>query len=295
MTPNILFVGLGKMGLPMAMQLAAAGLRVRGLDKSDGALAASEAAGIQRTGADDEPADIVITVLPDDAVVHEALLGAGGLADRMAPGGLVIEMSSSAPKGTIQTAAALEERGLTLVDAPVSGGVVRAEKGDLAIMVGGTDDDVARARPVLEPMARSIVHAGPVGAGHAAKALNNFVSATGLVATCQALIVAERFGIAPETMTDVLNGSSGKTNTSEAKLRPFILSGRYDSGFALALMAKDLGIANTLAKQLRIDADEMDQAVARWVGAAEALGPEADHTEMHRHLQSTATKAATGV
>lgn len=289
--PRILFAGLGKMGLPMATRLCEAGFDVRGLDADDAATARFQAAGGAPAAEGEPPYDILIAMLPNDAIVRDALLGEGALVPQLVSDGLVIDMSSCAPEETHKTAAELSSRGLAMVDAPVSGGVARAEKGDLAVIVGGSADDVARATPVLEPLARSIIHAGPIGAGHAAKALNNFVSASGLVATCRALIVAERFGIDAETMTDVLNGSSGKTNTSEAKLKPFILSEAYNSGFAMALMAKDIGIAKRLAAHVGADATAIADAHTLWAEASAALGPGADHTEMHRYLRATAMRS----
>jgi|GEM_PF-152419 len=282
---RILFVGLGQMGLPIARRLRAAGAAVVGLDQNRDAIKVFAGGATSDDRATASYADILITMLPDDRVVRAALLGEQDLAARLKPGGLVIDMSSASPKATRQTAQTLATRGLRLVDAPVSGGVARAEKGDLAIMLGGAAVDAREAQLALAPLARSIIHAGPVGAGHAAKALNNFVSASALVATCEALIVAERFGIAPETMTDILNGSSGKTNTSEAKLKPFILSGTYGSGFALSLMVKDLGIASDLAVQMGVDVADFAAAERLWHAADVVLGPGADHTEMHRYLQ----------
>lgn len=141
----------------------------------------------------------------------------------------------------------LEKRGLNMVDAPVSGGVRRAVDGSLAIMIGGDPASVARVKPVLEALGRSIFETGPLGSGHAMKALNNFVSAAGLTAACEALAVGKKFGLDPEQMVDILNVSTGRNNSTENKMKPFILSGSYDGGFSLALMAKDLRVAADLA------------------------------------------------
>jgi 3-hydroxyisobutyrate dehydrogenase len=133
-------------------------------------------------------------------------------------------------------------------------------------------------------MGKRIFHCGPLGAGHAMKALNNYVSAAGLVATVEALHAGRHFGLDPAVMTDVLNSSTGRNNTTENKVKAFMLSGRYDSGFALALMAKDLGIAMTLGSQVGSPMRLGDALRTMWEEAADALGAAADHTEMHRWL-----------
>ncbi|HEY6355641.1 MAG TPA: NAD(P)-dependent oxidoreductase, partial [Burkholderiaceae bacterium] len=185
---------------------------------------------------------------------------------------------------TRSLAARLADAGLDFLDAPVSGGVKRALDGSLAIMVGGDALVLESQRALLGCMGRTVTHVGPAGAGHAMKALNNYVSAAGLVATVEALHAGQRFGLDPAVMTDVLNGSTGRNNTTENKVKAFMLSGRYDSGFALALMAKDLGIATTLAAQVGRPMRLGDAVRAMWDEAAAALPAIADHTEMHRWL-----------
>jgi 3-hydroxyisobutyrate dehydrogenase len=283
----IAFIGLGRMGLPMASRLVDAGLAVHGADLSAAARFAFAAySGMAfRTAADAAlGATVVITMLPDGAAVREALLGPGGAVAALAPGALAIDMSSCAPTDTRLLAADLAALGVALVDAPVSGGVRRAADGSLAIMAGGEAAAVERARPLLELMGKSVFPTGRVGSGHACKALNNYVSAAGLQAACEALLVAEAFGVAPDVLVDVLNASTGRNNSTEVKLKPFILSGRFDSGFALALMAKDVGIAARLAEELEVPAEGAERAAALWAAAAEALGSTADHTEIHRYL-----------
>jgi 3-hydroxyisobutyrate dehydrogenase len=231
--------------------------------------------------------DVVITMLPDSAAVDAVVLGSPGaraLIHVLRKGALLIDMSSSAPLRTRELAARLEAAGLDFLDAPVSGGVKRALDGTLAIMVGGDAGVLEVWRELLGRMGRTVTRVGPAGAGHAMKALNNYVSAAGLVATVEALLAGQRFGLDPAVMTDVLNGSTGRNNTTENKVKPFMLSARYDSGFALALMAKDLGIAMTLAAQVGAPMRLGDAVRAMWDDAAAGLGAAADHTEMHRWL-----------
>lgn len=285
--PTVAFIGLGMMGLPMATRLIEAGYAVRGSDLS----AAARAAFAERGGTSLETAReaaegvaIVITMLPDGAIVRDALLGAGGVADVLAPGAIVVDMSSSAPLGTRRLADDLAGRGLHFIDAPVSGGVKRAVDGTLAIMVGGDPAHLERARPLLEAMGGGVIATGPIGSGHAVKALNNYVSAAGLAAACEAAIVAQKFGIDPGVLVDVLNVSTGKNNSTELKMKPFVLSGSFASGFAMALMAKDLRTAADLAHELGVQAEGADAAAQLWANALSVLGKGADHTEIYRFL-----------
>jgi 3-hydroxyisobutyrate dehydrogenase len=293
----VAFIGLGMMGLPMASRLVAAGFSVRGSDLSEQALAAFEkAGGVIRASprAAAEGASIVITMLPNGGIVRDALLGPHGAAQALSPGSLVIDMSSSAPMETRRLAADLSVAGIFLVDAPVSGGVRRAIAGTLAIMAGGDADQIERARPLLLALGGTIIATGTTGSGHAVKALNNYVSAAGLVAACEAVLIAEKFGIDPGVLVDVLNVSTGKNNSTELKLKPFILSGSFASGFSMALMAKDLRTAADLSEQLGIDAEGARDAAALWAQASAALGKAADHTEIHRFVAARGGKPEEG-
>lgn len=286
-TGPVAFIGLGMMGLPMASRLVGAGFAVRGSDLSAAARDAFAARGGRPCASAREAADgasVLVTMLPDGKIVREALLGEGGAAAVAARGALVVDMSSSAPMQTRQLAVDLAAKGLSLIDAPVSGGVRRAVDGSLAIMAGGEAADVERARPLLEAMGKSIFSTGPIGSGHALKALNNYVSAAGLAAACEAAIVAEKFGIDPGVLVDVLNASTGRNNSTELKMKPFVLSGTFASAFSMALMAKDVRTAADLARELGVEAHGAQDAAALWAEASQALGKGADHTEIYRFL-----------
>jgi 3-hydroxyisobutyrate dehydrogenase len=292
----IAFLGLGMMGLPMTMRLIGAGFAVRGSDLSEAARRAFEARGGRAFAAAKDAAEgtsFLITMLPDGAVVRDALLGSGGAAKSLKPGALVIDMSSSAPLGTRRLAEELAAIGVGLIDAPVSGGVKRAADGSLAIMAGGEASAIVRARPFLQAMGK-VFETGPVGSGHAIKALNNYVSAAGLAAACEAVLVAERFGIDPAVLVDVLNASTGRNNSTELKLKPFILSGSFASGFSMALMAKDLRTAADLAGEIGVEAAGARSAAELWTAASAVLGKSADHTEIHRFLAGKAGRAGQG-
>ncbi len=264
---TVVFVGLGQMGLPMAKRCIAAGFTVRGADLSAPARDALTAAGGQafangREAAKD--ASLLITMLPDSKVVRAAVIGEQGVADVLTKNALIIDMSSSVPVDTQSLGKDLAVRGIGLIDAPVSGGVKRAIDGSLSIMAGGDAGLVERARPVLQAMAKSVFATGPLGSGHAMKALNNYVSAAGLVAACEALLVGRRFGLQPETIIDVLNASTGKNNSTDVKMKQFVISETFASGFSLALMAKDLRIAADLSKLVGRSRRSGRMPGARW-------------------------------
>ena len=292
---RIVFLGLGKMGLPMASRLLGAGYGVVGYDPIEAAREAFVGAGGRAAATPAEAAeraDVLITMLPDGKAVRSALLGPEGIADRLAPGAIVIEMSSSAPVGTRELAQALAAGGVSLIDAPVSGGVKRAVDGSLAIMAGGNAATIAAVRPLLEAMGTSIFETGPIGSGHAMKALNNYVSAAGLTAACEALQVGQKFGLDPALMTDILNVSTGRNNSTEVKLKPFVIPKSYTSGFSLALMAKDLRTADDLARYLDVPAPFSHYCADLWSEALDALGPQADHTAIDAFVADPKKPAA---
>lgn len=280
---KVAVIGLGNMGQPMAACIARAGYQVVGFDLSADARAKFVAAGGKAASNVAEAvsdAAVVITLLPDGKIVRAAI---EGMKAHLARGTVVIDMSSSAPVGTKALGEELIAAGIAFIDAPVSGGVKRAIDGTLAIMAGGDSKTLDKATPVLQAMGKSVFHAGPLGAGHAAKALNNYVSAAGLAAAAEAVAIAERFGIDPNTLVDVFNASTGRNNSTENKLKQFIISQTFNSGFSLALMAKDIRTADDLAHQLGVPAPLADEVAAQWDAALEMLGSSADHTEIGRY------------
>ncbi|MDF1856184.1 NAD(P)-dependent oxidoreductase [Pseudooceanicola sp.] len=285
------FIGIGTMGAPMVHCLAMAGQRPLLQDASiaaaqvaadrDGLSAATTAVEVGAT------CDLVILMLPDSAIVRDVCLGAGGLAAAMAPGGVIVDMSSSDPIETRKLGAELAARGLILLDAPVSGGLRKARDGSLAIMLGG-DDAAAmdRAEPILTSMGK-VFRAGPLAAGHATKALNNYVSAAGLVAACEAVIVGRDFGLDPAVLTQIVNASTGRNNSTENKIAQFVLSGAFrDAGFSLRLMTKDVGLAAGLGQHTGHDLPGLEALAKIWRDAADVLEPAADHTEIFHFLES---------
>jgi 3-hydroxyisobutyrate dehydrogenase len=229
--------------------------------------------------------EVIITMLPTSDAVAAVLDGtpeAPGLLAGLRPEAILLEMSSGAPAKTRQLAELVAARGGWLVDAPVSGGVARAETGTLAIMAGGAAAAIDRAEPVLRAMGSSVTRTGAVGSAHAMKALNNLVSAGGFLIGIEALLIGQRFGLAPGMMTDVLNASTGMNNATQKKFRQFVLSRRFDSGFSLDLMVKDLSIALDVARESGAAAPFAALCRELWASAAASLGPGQDHTAMAR-------------
>jgi 3-hydroxyisobutyrate dehydrogenase len=281
---QVALIGLGRMGEPMLANLAKAGFRLKVYDvdaeraarlaQAHGAIAC---AGWQALA---EGTQVVITMLPTGAIVHEVLLGpGGGLAAALAEGSTVIDMSSSEPIGSQSAARALAARGLKFVDAPVSGGVPGAVAGTLTIMAGATDPaHIDEVMPVLEAMGKRVFRTGGPGSGHAMKALNNFVAAAAYTATAEALQIGARFGLEEALMVDILNVSTGRSFNSEIVFAPHVVTRRFATGFALGLLAKDVGIAAALGEHLTVDAPVSRLVRQRWQQARAALGDDVDQS-----------------
>lgn len=283
------FVGLGNMGGPMVRRLAAAGHRVLAYDTAEQARErlAGTAGVTLTTGPADvaDRADAVILMLPDSDAVEHVLLG-DGLLDRVVPPAVVVDMSSSEPARTRTLAERAAASGVTLVDAPVSGGVVGATAGSLTIMTGGSDEALAVLQPVLSVLGSKIVHAGAIpGAGHAVKALNNLMSAAHLLVSSEAILAGQAFGLDPAVMLDIVNGSSGRSGSTETKWPRYILPATFDSGFSIRFMLKDMTIALRLAAEAGTPAPLSRAAVAAWARADAEMPAGADHTEIARWLQ----------
>ena len=280
------FVGLGIMGAPMAGHLIKAGhqLFVYTLGKLPKEIAESSATQCLNGRGVAERADIIFTMVPDTPDVETALFSEDGIASGLTKGKTVVDMSSISPIATKTFAERIKALGCDYLDAPVSGGEVGAKNGTLSIMAGGDDATIDRAEPILKAMGKSVFRTGPLGSGHAAKALNNYVSAAGLAAAVEAVAIGGRFGIDPNTLVDVFNASTGRNNSTENKIKQFVIPESFTSGFSLALMAKDIRTADDLAHQIGVIAPLADEVASLWDGALKALGTTADHTEIGRYL-----------
>ncbi len=289
------FVGLGNMGAPMARNLARSGRRVLLYDLRAEALAPFEGddAFVLADGLADlaSRTTVVITMLPDSAAVRGAVLGeplGDGLVEALAPDSLIVDMSSSFPRDTRTLGQTIAARGIGLVDAPVSGGVTGAVAGTLTIMAGGEDQLIDPVEPILSAMGR-VIRTGLLGSGHAMKALNNVLSGIALGAPSEVLLIGMRFGLDPSVMTSILNTSTGRNTTTENKVEQYLLSRSFDGGFALRLMRKDIGMAKALAEDLGLSPALLGACSGLYDAASEALGPEADHTEVFRYLEEVMT------
>jgi 3-hydroxyisobutyrate dehydrogenase len=278
-------IGLGNMGVPMGARLIKAGFAVTGFDLAETARKNFAAAGgcvEDDVAAAVASAEVIITLLPNGKVVREAV---DALRPHLRPAAIMVDMSSSDPIGTRTLGEELIAAGYAFVDAPVSGGVRRAADGTLAIMVGGDAATIDRIAALLGAMGTSIFRTGALGSGHAMKALNNYVSSAGLIAAVEALLIGRKFGLDPALMTDILNASSGKNNTTEAKLKQFIISETFADGFPLRLMAKDVRTADDMAHALGIPTPMADLCAQLWEAAAQALDERANHTKVLRYME----------
>jgi 3-hydroxyisobutyrate dehydrogenase len=266
----------------MAACIAKAGHAVTVFDSSAQRaqeVAAAHGCRVAATLADLAESEFVVTMLPTGQVVSDTYLR-DGLAGHLQRGTIAIDMSSAEPYGTRRLGAALAPHGIVLLDAPVSGGVPRAVLGTLAIMIGGDDPQaIERARPLLATMGDRLFDTGGLGTGHAMKALNNFVAAAGFAACAEALIAGERFGLDPGRMVDILNVSTGRNFHTDVVLREHVIGGKYASGFALGLLAKDVKIAADLTRELKFDAPLVRLVSARFDQARDVLGYTSDNTE----------------
>jgi 3-hydroxyisobutyrate dehydrogenase len=278
------FVGIGNMGGPMAANIAKAGHEVVAYDTDAARLAAwAEETGARAgTLAEIGAQDIVVLMLPTGAIVRSVVLDAdgGALAAALKPGAIVVDMSSSEPIGTQELGAELKTRGAVLVDAPVSGGVARAKTGTLAIMIGGDDPDaITKVKPMLGTMGDRLFETGPLGSGHAMKALNNFVAATSFASTAEAMLIGKRFGLDLTTMIEIMNVSTGRNFHTDVVMKDHVIGEKYGTGFAVGLLAKDVKIAADLGRAMKVEAPLSELVGRRWAEARDALGSDSDNTK----------------
>ncbi|HEV8382848.1 MAG TPA: NAD(P)-dependent oxidoreductase [Gemmatimonadales bacterium] len=284
------FVGLGRMGRPMAGHLTRAGfdlvlhdVRAEAVSEFVAEHGGRAAVGLADVGKD---ADAVITMLPTSAHVRDVILGAngdGGVADALAAGAVVIDTGASDPVQTRALGAALRERGIHLIDAPVAGGVVFACDGSLDIMVGGEPDVIERVRPVLDAFGRKVHACGGLGNAHAMKSLNNYVNAASIVVLVEALTIGRRLGLDLELMLEsIAAATTGRNHPLDKKILPQVVTRRFAHGAALGLMTKDVRIALDSAVASGAWAPMAERCAALWKEAEQILGFDADQTEVAR-------------
>lgn len=289
---RVAFLGLGAIGAPMAEHLALPSFELtvwnRTRAKAD-KFAASHSASVAATPAEAvRGAEIVVTCLPSSREVGEVLQGPGGILEALETGAILIDCTSGDPAASREFAATLESRGAFFMDAPVSGGVVGAKAGTLTVMCGGEPAVVERARPVLEAFGKKIVLCGPVGSGHAVKAVSNALLAVHVWSTAEALAALKRMGVSAAIALDVINASAGRSNASQNLFPERVLTRAFPRTFRLALLDKDIGIATKLAAEAGAPVPLLDLAARLIHEARIELGEEADHVEAVKVVETRA-------
>jgi 3-hydroxyisobutyrate dehydrogenase len=288
---QVAFLGLGAIGRPMAAHLAAHGSLIvwnRTPERAAEFAAAHQVrmAGTPRQAA--AQAEVLVTCLPTSHEVAALLDGPDGLLAGLRPGALLLDCTSGDPATSRRIAARLAQRSVAFADAPVSGGVSGAIAGTLTVMVGGEPDTFRRAQPILAAFGKRIEHVGPVGAGHALKAVNNALLAVNLLAVGEGLAALVKAGVPARTAIEVLNASSGRSFVTEVLVPERVLSGAYPRTFRLALLDKDVGIAGAFVRETGVDAPVLDLTGTLLSKARHTLGEEADHVETIKLIEEEA-------
>lgn len=277
-------VGLGSMGLGMATTLVGKGFEVLGFDLSPARAKAAADAGAQVIARAEDAfsrAESVVLSLPKAADVRGIVeAGAAILAERAGERVIVVDTSTSEPDVSRALAARLGEMGHGFLDAPVSGGPNGAAGGTLAMMIGGAEDDVAQAHAVLEALASNILHVGPSGAGNVAKLVNNLLVAAHMLTASEGLRLAAAAGVSPEAALRVVNAATGRSAISEIHFPTWIMSARFDSGFSMGLMRKDVRLAREMAERAGADLPVTELVGRLWAASADRLADADDFTRM---------------
>ncbi|MEW6696351.1 MAG: NAD(P)-dependent oxidoreductase [Bacillota bacterium] len=281
------FIGLGNMGKPMATNLVKAGYQVTVYDiyqPSVEELVESGAASGNTPKKVSENSDVVITMLPSSPHVEQVVLGQDGVLEGIRQGCLFIDMSSIAPDVSIKVAKRCRDKGVGVLDAPVTGGIMGAQAGTLGIMVGGSKADLARATPILNVMGKKIMHVGDVGMGQTAKVCNQIMVGTSLCAMSEALVLGVKAGADPEVLQQILISGAARSWALEFRA-PAVFEGNFNPGFMINLQHKDLGLALDTGKEFHVPLALTALAYQQYEAArAKGLG-EADHAGVIKVLE----------
>jgi 3-hydroxyisobutyrate dehydrogenase-like beta-hydroxyacid dehydrogenase len=289
---HIGFIGIGKMGAEMVKRLISFEQTVTVYDANVLAtqgfeeLGAKVANSVATLGSN---SDLVILMLPNSPIVEEVLAGSNdevGLVDSLKKGSIIIDMGSSYYFSTLKLHEQLKEKGIYLVDAPVSGGVIGATAGMLTIMLGSKEQPFDKVLPILNMLGKNVYDLGSVGSGHAVKAINNYLSATSLFATSEAFYLIEKLGIDKEKALDVINNSSGRSFSTELKFPRYILPEAFNSGFSLDLILKDVKTTNRIAKEINLPIQLASIIEKYYLEAKEIGGVQQDHTEISKYYSN---------
>jgi 3-hydroxyisobutyrate dehydrogenase len=281
-------IGLGNMGRGMARSAVRGGYRVLGFDAAPGAADALRADSVEARAsiaAIAAEVDVLILSLPTSAIVEEVVLGQDGVASHGRPGLIVVDTTTADPVSTRKVAAALAECRIGFVDGPVSGGPKGAATATMTMVLGGADADVAAVEPILAVISAKRVHVGPVGAGHVTKIINNMLTGVHLLAASEAVRAAQGAGVDPEKLVEALNGGSGRNSATLTNYPTWIFNGKFDSGFTMKLMRKDVRLAMALLDSVHEDAPIAKEAGRLWAASEASIGDAEDFNRIVQFIE----------
>lgn len=281
------FIGVGRMGMPMASRLVAAGYRLVAYDVQGQALSAIVNKGAEKAASPADVAsraEIVLASLPMPDIVREVALGANGIAEGTRAK-IFVDLSTTGPRMAKLVAAGLKERNIIALDAPVSGGIAGASKGTLAVMLSGPAAECERLKPVLQNIGKVFYIGAEPGMGQMMKVINNLLSATATAATSEAVVLGVKAGLDPYLMIDVINAGSGRSAASEDKFPKSILPRSFDFGFALGLLSKDVNLCIGEAEALGVPMWIGSAVKQMWLYGLAQGGPDQDFTNLITHIE----------
>ncbi|MDH7500987.1 MAG: NAD(P)-dependent oxidoreductase, partial [candidate division NC10 bacterium] len=275
------FIGLGAMGRPMAENLVRAGFAVTVFNRTREKTKELAQMGASVSSSPEElalGARVLIVMVSNSPDVEEVILGEEGAIHGLGAGSVVIDMGTSCPSSTLRISKILGQRGIEMLDAPVSGGVKGAEEATLTIMAGGKKEVFDRCKPILSAMGKNVLYLGQIGSGHITKAINNYLAAAAFAALAEALVMAKKAGLSPTQVLEVIQVSSGRSYATERAFPQFVLSRKFDAGFLLGLMKKDLGIFASLGEDYQTPMFLGHLVHQLWEVAAKEIGPSVDYS-----------------
>jgi 3-hydroxyisobutyrate dehydrogenase len=279
MLKQVGLIGLGNMGRGMALTLKRNGFEVVGTDVAPATREslAKEGVSVRETiGEVVFECDVVILSLPTAAIVEQVVSGPNGILANAKPGLLVVDTSTSHPETTRRLARALNAAGMSMLDAPVSGGPKGAITATMAMVIGGAKEDLERAEPILEAMTAKRVHVGDIGAGHVAKIANNLFAAAHLLIAGEVTRMAAKAGVPTEQLLQGINAGSGRSFITEHSYPTWIMNGQFDSGFTMKLMRKDVRLSQELISALAIDLPMSAKVAELWALSAQSISDDED-------------------
>ena len=279
MLKKVGLIGLGNMGRGMALTLKRKGFELVGTDVSIATREslAKEGISVRETiGEVVSECDLVILSLPTAAIVEQVVSGPNGILANAKPGLLVVDTSTSHPETTRRLARALNAAGMSMLDAPVSGGPKGAITATMAMVIGGVKEDLERAEPILAAMTAKRVHVGDIGAGHVAKIANNLFAAAHLLIAGEVTRMAAKAGVPTEQLLQGINAGSGRSFITEHSYPTWIMSGQFDSGFTMKLMRKDVRLSQELISALAIDLPMSAKVAELWALSAQSISDDED-------------------